>query len=102
MSCQHENFESDVAVGRIAAEEDGDIVIFVADVRVKCVDCGESFGFRGLPPGMSWGEPTRTVDALEACLPLLSPSDLALSGPLPGLSADPPPPPMPGFGITVR
>lgn len=102
MSCQHENFEASVDVGRITNEEGGDVCAFVAEVKVRCIDCGENFGFRGMAPGMSWGEPTRTPDALQATLPLLTPTEMALHGPLPGLLADPPPPPMPGFGITVR
>lgn len=102
MSCQHEDFEAVAAVGRITDEDGGDIVAFVCELKVRCVNCGEPFGFRGMAPGLSWGEPTRSPDALEARLPLLTPSEMALGGPLPGLLADPPPPPMPGVRITVR
>lgn len=102
MACQHEDFEAEVAVGRITGEEDGDVVAFVADVKIQCAECGEPFGFRGMPPGLSWEGPTRSPNALEARLPLLSPTDLQMNAPLPGLAADPPPPPMPGFGIHVR
>lgn len=102
MSCQHEDFEADVKVGRVTDDDGGDVVAFVAEVRVRCVECGENFGFRGMPPGLMWEGPTRSPDAREARLPLLSPTELEMNGPLPGLLADPPAPPMPGLRIQVR
>lgn len=99
MSCQHEDFEADAKIGRITGEDDGDVVAFIVDLRVRCVGCGAEFGFRGMPPGLKWDGPTRSPDALEARLPLLSPSELEMNAPLPGLVEDPPPPPMPSFGI---
>lgn len=101
MACQHENFEAEANIGRITGEQNGDIAAYVCELRVRCVDCGEPFGFRGMSPGLSWADPTRSPDAQEARLPLLTPSDMALAGPLPGLRDDPPPPPMPTFGINV-
>lgn len=102
MACQHEDFEANVAVGRITDDDGGDAIAFVAEVRVRCVDCGVEFGFRGMDPGLAYDSPTRSPDALEARLPLLTPTELAMNAPLPGLCADPPPPPMPSFSITVR
>lgn len=102
MSCQHENFQANADIGRITGEQDGDVVAFVMDIKVRCVECGQSFGFRGMPPGLAWDVPTRSPDALEAHLPLLSPSELAMNGPLPGLVDDPPPPPMSSYRIQTR
>lgn len=102
MSCQHEDFEARCEVSRVTPDEGTEVVAFTLDVRVHCVACGEPFGFRGMAPGLSWGEPTRSADAQEARLPLLTPSELALNGPLPGLFADPDAPPMPGLRISVR
>ena len=52
MTCQHEDFEANVEVGRISAGDGGPIVSFVADITIMCADCRQSFGFRGLTPGM--------------------------------------------------
>jgi hypothetical protein len=84
VSCQHEDFKATVNVGRIGGGEDGSPEWFVARVHVRCVHCGASFGFKGLPCGMATALPMVSVDGLEARLPLASPSEIALS-PQPGL-----------------
>lgn len=101
MSCQHEDIGAEVRTARILTEEGGDVQHFVAEVRIQCRDCGEDFGFRGMPPGMNYSGPTRSADAKEVHLPLLSPSQLALQGPLAGLQPDPPVE-GPSFTIDVR
>lgn len=100
--CQHEDFVAHVDVGRITAEEGGDPVTFEASLTITCAHCAARLGFRGMAAGMSYAFPTRSPDALEARLPLLSPAELELQGGLAGLKEDPPPPPLPGFGITVE
>ena len=80
MICEHINFTADVRVGRITDGDGGEVTHFTADVSLKCADCGESFGFRGLPYGYTPGHPTVSIDHLEARLWLLSPTQLRLAG----------------------
>jgi hypothetical protein len=90
VSCEHPDFEAHVAVGRISDDGTGEnIVHFIADVTVKCTACGEPFGFRGPPAGHSWDEPRCRVDAKQISLPLMSPAELELAGPLPAMSRGP-------------
>lgn len=88
-ACEHANFRADVDVIRITDNTSGDVSQFMAEVRVECADCGAKFGFRGPPAAVSWREPRCTVDALEIQLPLMSPAELELAGPLPALERGP-------------
>lgn len=82
--CEHQDFEGRIEVTRILAKDgDAEAWQFTADVTVRCVGCGELFGFRGPPGGFSWHEPRCTVDGRKISLPLMSPAELALAGPLP-------------------
>ena len=80
VSCAHEDFEARVDVNRI--EDEGELVQFTAEVVVWCRQCGEKFGFRGPQAGFSWTEPRCGLDARRITLPLMSPAELALAGPL--------------------
>lgn len=92
-SCAHESFRADAQVGRILngreEADGGELVAFSCEVRVECADCGQAFGWRGVPCGVSInGQPMRSADALELRAWLLSPSELALlEGGLAGLFA---------------
>lgn len=93
--CAHKNFRADVAVGRLGEmpqdgrpEEDLDPHSFVAEVRIKCTECEEKFGFKGIPGGYNFDSPTQTVDGLEAHLPLRTPAEMAIAGPLAALSPE--------------
>lgn len=82
-TCVHPEFRASVDVTRILndvpEDEGGEAVHFAADVRVECAACGEPFGFRGVPCGVSIvGVPMRSADALELRAWLLSPAELAL------------------------
>lgn len=59
--CPHMNFAANVSVARI--EDKGR---FMADVRVKCADCGLPFQFLGLEPGLDMGGARASIDGLEA------------------------------------
>lgn len=61
--CNHEQFDATVTVNRL--EDSGR---FVADVRVKCVQCGEPFRFLGLPTGLDLNGAAVSVDGQEARL----------------------------------
>lgn len=63
MSCKHENFLGDVSVNRIE-----DVGRFIADVRIKCTDCGVPMRFIGLPAGVDLNGASVSIDATEARL----------------------------------
>jgi hypothetical protein len=77
VSCEHPVFEAQVDVTRVL--HDGELVSFAADVRVRCVACGEPFGWRGVECGASVnGPPMRSADGLQLRAWLLSPSEMKL------------------------
>lgn len=61
MTCKHMNFEASVQVNRI--EDKGR---FMAEVRIKCTDCGTPMQFMGLKPGFDLNGATVSLDGLEA------------------------------------
>lgn len=61
MTCKHMNFEASVQVDRI--EDKGR---FMAEVRIKCTDCGTPMQFMGLKPGFDPNGATVSLDGLEA------------------------------------
>jgi len=65
MTCAHMNFDASVSVARIE-----DIGRFVAEVKIRCVECGTPFQFLGLAPGFNYEAPTVRLDGLEADLPI--------------------------------
>lgn len=90
-ACSHPDFEANVAVGRIASDDDAlrhdEIDHFVCDVTVKCAACGARFGFRVPDVGVLPNRPAVSPDALEMRVPLISPSELKLLGPLAAMRA---------------
>lgn len=66
--CVHENFMADVQVARMPSREGGPIERYMADVRVKCDDCGLPFRFIGLPAGVDLNGASVNNDATEARL----------------------------------
>jgi hypothetical protein len=69
--CPHEDFDAFVEINRIA-RSDGDPTIraYVADIRVKCMGCGEPFRWTGVRAGLSYGRPMCSVDETELHAPL--------------------------------
>lgn len=65
MKCRHENFEADVAVNRL--EDTGR---FIADVRIKCAQCGTPMVFLGLPRGVDMGSPATDTNGTELRAPI--------------------------------
>lgn len=61
--CPHMNFSANVDVSRL--ETSGR---FMADVRIKCTECGEPFRFLGLPAGIDLDGAAVSVDGFEARL----------------------------------
>lgn len=65
MECEHHgNFGSHVQVARIT-NGDGQVGAFMAEVRMKCLDCDQDFVFVGLPIGLSYDGATVSAYGLE-------------------------------------
>jgi hypothetical protein len=58
--CEHQNFDATVRVARIE-----DAGRFMAEVQVKCADCGVPMQFMGLEPGLNFDGATVSLDGLE-------------------------------------
>ncbi|GLQ09272.1 hypothetical protein GCM10007913_12040 [Devosia yakushimensis] len=71
--CPHMNFEASVTVARL--EDSGR---FMAEVKIKCAECGEPFQFLGLDMGLNLRGATVSADGLEANL-AISPNSQTLS-----------------------
>lgn len=84
--CNHENFEAVVEVNRLT-----DIPAFIADLRIKCSQCGEKFRFTGVKAGYSPAQPMCSADETELRIPIRP----ASADPDFGLG-------MPGFAVRVR
>lgn len=97
--CQHEQFEARAEVNRLHSDGDTDPHSFAAGLRIKCVQCGVSFGFRCPNVGVLPDRPACSPDALEIRLPLIPPSELELLGPLAAMQGTSG---HPGFSIRVR
>ncbi|MEL6257863.1 MAG: hypothetical protein AAFQ67_02250 [Pseudomonadota bacterium] len=69
--CEHYNFETSCAIGRITSVEGGPVAYFVAEIRIKCRDCGAQFQFHGLPLGLSAYRPTVSIDGFELRAPIM-------------------------------
>lgn len=67
MNCVHEHFAASVEVNRIT---DHDPMRFIADVQVACTDCGQRFGFAGIPKRISTELPGVSATRLVASLPI--------------------------------
>jgi len=63
--CVHKDFEAAVDVHRLL-----DTGKFIADVRIKCMNCGEPFRFLGVAAGVSWRQPMVSLDELELHVPI--------------------------------
>lgn len=66
--CPHMNFQVEADVHRLTKTENGPVTGYMADLRIRCVDCGRRFQFIGLPAGMNMSGATVSIDALEAHL----------------------------------
>lgn len=86
-ACKHSDFAVEAEV-QPCMDAGDTIVAYACDLRIRCVECGEPFGWRGMPCGVSVnGAPMRSADALEMRAWLLSPSEIALTSGPAGLRA---------------
>ena len=58
--CAHQNFAAQVDVNRLE-----DVGRFVADVRIRCADCGADFVFACKTIGLHWDRPSVDVRGVE-------------------------------------
>jgi hypothetical protein len=63
--CEHFNFTATVEVGRLTNDR-GKVKNYMADITVKCADCGKRFQFLGLKPGLDLQGARVSIDGLEA------------------------------------
>lgn len=107
MSCQHGSHTARVHVQRfvpdLPPEEEGresrpgdEPYAFAVEIHVECAECGQPFGFRCPDVGMLPDRPCVSPDALELRVPLISPAELTLLGPLAAMAR---PNDLPGFSV---
>jgi hypothetical protein len=72
--CAHQDFEAVVDVHRLE-DEPGKVRAFLADVRIRCAQCGRQFQFLGLDQGLDIGGAAVSFDRTEAHL-TISPDGL--------------------------
>lgn len=65
-ACKHERFEARCDVIRIE-----DSVVWVAELRLRCANCGEVGRFLGMEAGAGGGVPRSSLCADEARLPVI-------------------------------
>jgi hypothetical protein len=63
-NCRHSYFHADVSVVRLSDKDTGNIDDFVADIRLRCADCGLRFRFPGIQHGVHY-EPRTSLDGTE-------------------------------------
>lgn len=68
--CEHMNFAANVGVHRLTKDEGGPVGGYMAEITIKCADCGRAFQFLGLEPGIDLHGARVSVDGLEAHIAL--------------------------------
>ena len=64
--CEHKLFDAQVDVSRL---RDGlNDNVYMADIRISCAHCKQSFCFLNLPQGLDLGGPAMSADGTEARL----------------------------------
>lgn len=67
--CPHMDFAAEVDVHRLLNRDDT-VTGYMADVRIKCGQCGLPFEFLGLTPGVDTQGAKVSIDGLEARIAL--------------------------------
>ena len=66
MTCNHSQFEANVNVKRLTDKDE--VTGYLAEVKIKCAQCGTQFAFKGLPMGLDLYGATVDPDRLQANL----------------------------------
>lgn len=69
-ACEHPDFEVHAAIGRLTDTDDGPVTAYVAEIRVRCADCGEPFRWVGVAAGAMPDRPMCSVDETELRAPI--------------------------------
>lgn len=77
-NCIHESFMANVEVGRLSKVEGGEITSYIAEVKVKCDDCGQEFRFICPDVGILPDRPGISPDGKELRV-YIEPSDGTLA-----------------------
>ena len=65
------NFGANVTVCRLKESDTSDVIVmFVAEIQVKCAECGQPFEFIGIPMGYAHFEPRCSINGLIANMPI--------------------------------
>ena len=67
--CPHTHFDATIGVHRLT-DDAGVVRNFVAEVEVRCTDCGSPFHFIGASSGYSFARPTVNVGATTLHAPI--------------------------------
>ena len=67
--CKHMTFDAHVAVARLEGDAG---LTFVAEIRIKCLECDKAFQFLGLQPGLDLQGARVSLDGLEANLAIVA------------------------------
>lgn len=68
--CEHKEFEAECDVNRLTEKEGGKVSGYVADIRIRCAECGARMQFVGVAQGLSYQRPMASADGLELRAPL--------------------------------
>jgi hypothetical protein len=68
--CPHEDFHTEVGINRLTSEPDGPVTAYIADIRIRCVQCDEPFRWVGVPAGMKPDRPMVSIDETELHAPI--------------------------------
>lgn len=69
--CDHNNFAAEVAVARLTSTDGGPVTSYLAEIRIRCEQCGIPFEFRGLETGLNLQGAAMSIDAQEANLAII-------------------------------
>jgi hypothetical protein len=70
MTCEHQAFQCNAAVGRLSELPGGPITSYTVEITVHCTECGLPFRFIGLPAGNHYAEPRVSMDGTQLRAPL--------------------------------
>lgn len=65
-ACEHFSFAAQVNVGRLTQVDGGSVTSYMADIAIRCADCGRQFQFLGLEPGIDTAGARVSIDGMEA------------------------------------
>jgi hypothetical protein len=68
IKCEHEKFDANVDVTRLTKTDGGPVTGYLAEIKIRCIQCGTPFAFKGLPMGLNLGGAAVDIDRLTANL----------------------------------